>query len=65
MHVHGADEAREGHLLEFVVDEVADGVGKGEAGWSGGEVGPVDRDGHLHGCSSFTSSGSKVVTGGE
>ena len=47
MHVHGADEARKGHLLEFVVDEVADGVCEGEAGWSGGEAGPVDRDGHL------------------
>ena len=44
--MHGADEAREGDLLESVVDEVADGVGKGEAGCSGCEVGPVDRDGH-------------------
>lgn len=32
------------------MDEVADGVGEGEAGWSAGEVGPVDCDGHLHGC---------------
>ena len=46
MDVHGADEAREGHLLEFVVDEVADGVGEGEAGRTGGETGPVDLDGH-------------------
>ena len=44
--MHGADEAREGDLLEFVVDEVADGVGEGEAGWSGCEAGPIDGDGH-------------------
>ena len=49
VHMHGADEAWEGHLLEFVVDEVADGVGEGEAGWSGREGGPVDGNGHLHG----------------
>ena len=49
MDMHGADEAREGDLLEFVVDKVADGVSEGEAGGSGGEGGPVDRDGHLHG----------------
>ena len=42
----GADEAREGDLLEFVMDEVADGVGEGEAGRSGCEAGPVDGDGH-------------------
>lgn len=47
--MHGANEAREGHLLEFVVDEVADGVGEGEAGWSGCQGGPVYGDGHLHG----------------
>ena len=47
--MHRADEAREGDLLEFVVDKVADGVSEGEAGGSGGEGGPVDRDGHLHG----------------
>lgn len=46
--MHGANEAREGHLLEFVVDEVADGVGEGEAGRSGCQGGPVYGDGHLH-----------------
>ena len=50
MHLHGADEAREGHLLELVVDEVADGVGEGEAGGSGCQAGPVDRDGHYMVC---------------
>ena len=44
--MHGSDEAREGHLLELVVDEVADGVGESEAGGSGCEGGPVDLDGH-------------------
>ncbi len=47
--MHGANEAREGDLLEFVVDKVADGVSEGETGGSGGEGGPVDGDGHLHG----------------
>lgn len=46
--MHGANEAREGHLLEFVVDEVTDGVGEGEAGRSGRQGGPVYVDGHLH-----------------
>ena len=42
----GADEAREGDLLEFVMDEGANGVGEGETGRSGREAGPVDGDGH-------------------
>lgn len=46
--MHGANEAREGHLLEFVVDEVTDGIGEGEAGRSGRQCGPVYVDGHLH-----------------
>ena len=46
--MYGADEAGECDLLEFVVDEVADGVGEGEAGGTGGQGGPVDVDGHLH-----------------
>ena len=50
--MHGANEARQSHLLEFVVDEVADGVGEGEAGRSGRQGGPVYVDGHSH-CFSF------------
>ena len=48
MHVYGADKAREGDLLEFVVDEIPDGIGKGDTGGTGCQGGPVDCDGHLH-----------------
>ncbi len=47
--MYGTDEAGEGDLLEFVVDEVTDGVGEGEARRSGRQGGPIDFDGHLHG----------------
>ena len=56
VHLHGADEARERHLLELVVDEVADGVGEGEAGGTGRQAGPVDGDGHLPFVSSYMVS---------
>lgn len=63
--MHGANEAREGHLLEFVVDEVADGVGEGETGRSGCQGGPVYSDGHLHGfwCLERRSDGFGGVEG--
>lgn len=44
--MNGADEARELHLLEFVVDEVADGGCEFETRGAGGERVPVDVDGH-------------------
>ena len=57
--MHGANEARQSHLLEFVVDEVADGVGEGEAGRSGGQGGPVYVDGHLHGFFGVFGGGTR------
>ena len=44
--MHATDEAGELDGLELGVDEVADGGCEGEAGGAGGEVGPVDVDGH-------------------
>lgn len=57
--MHGTNEAREGHLLKFVVDEVTDRVGEGEAGRSGCQGGPVYGDGHLHGFWCLVGSGKK------
>ena len=59
--MHGANEAREGHLLKFVVDEVTDRVGEGEAGRSGCQGGPVYGDGHLHGLWFLVSCGLVVL----
>ena len=46
MDLDGADKARQLHLLELVMDEVADGGRELEALGAGREVVPVDVDGH-------------------
>ena len=46
MDVHGSDEARQLHLLELVMDEVADRMSELNALRTSGESFPVNIDGH-------------------
>ena len=46
MNVDGPNKARELYLLESVVDEISDGLGKLKAFWACGQGFPVYIDGH-------------------